>query len=66
MTNPNRRFVKLFNIGYFIMFCVVGVLCFYLAPSNLGQIDNIYTAETNLVKIATRSGNVQQESKETD
>ena len=64
VTDPNRRFVKLFNTGYFVTLCVVGVLCFYLAPSNVGQIDNIYTVETNLVKIAGKSGKVQLESNE--
>ena len=64
VTDPNRRFVKLFNTGYFVTLCVVGVFFFYLAPSNLGQIDNIYTVETNLVKIAGKSGKVQREQNE--
>ena len=64
VTDPNRRFFKIFHMGYFVTLCVVGVFCFYLAPSNLGQIDNIYTVETNLVKIAGKSGKVQQESNE--
>ena len=64
MTDFNRRFFKIFHTGYFVTLCVVGVLCFYLAPSNLGQIDNIYTVETNLVKIAGKSGKVQHESNE--
>ena len=62
MTDPNKRFVKIFNIGYFVILCMVGVLCLYLAPSKLGQIDNIYNVETTMVKMGDRSGNLQLES----
>ena len=62
MTDPNRRFVKTFNIGYFVILCMVGVLCLYLAPSKLGQIDNIYIVETTVVKMGDKSGNSQLES----
>ena len=54
--------MKIFNIGYFVILCMVGVLCLYLAPSKLGQIDNIYNVETTVVKMGDKSGNLQQES----
>ena len=66
MTDPNRRFVKIFNIGYFVILCMVGVLCLYLAPSKLGQIDNIYIVETTVVKMGDKLGNLQLESNKGD
>ena len=57
--------MKLFNIGYFVILCLVGVLCLYLAPSKLGQINNVYFVETTMAKMVAKSGNVQLDSKET-
>ena len=57
--------MKLFNIGYFVILCLVGVLCLYLAPSKLGQIDNVYFVETNVAQMVAKSGTVQLDSMET-
>ena len=42
-------------MAFFTMLCIVGMLTFYLAPSEQGQLDQIYSTEATTVKIAANS-----------
>ena len=52
VVDPYARSILLFKYGLFSVLCVIGVFGFYLAPSDMGRLDQIYSLETT---IKTRS-----------
>ena len=55
LMNPYATSILFFKYGLFGVLCVIGVLSFYLAPSDVGPMDQIYSLETTTIKTRSKS-----------